>query len=153
MPRKQPTPESEGGDLKLLPERPPRGLGRHGRQFWRDFVTLANRLGASAADEPAFLECAQHYQFAMLAWETIEADGLFRLDENGVTRRHPAAQVHRDSWAAVLKTLALFGMTPASRKFQTIGHALDPFEQYLLDGMSIRNALMADVDDAAKRSK
>src|SRR5262245_33828821 len=103
-----------------LPTRPPAGLGDHGRAFWRKYAKLANALGvAQSIDAAAFLNCAQHYELAMLAWDQIRSDGLFRLDENGVTRRHPAAQVHRDSWAAVLKALKEFGMTPLAREAVT----------------------------------
>ena len=132
MPRKLHTPAPAGGEKKGLPTRPPGTLGKHGRQFWRDWSPAANRLGASEADAAAFLAAAEHYEFAMLAWDTIKTEGLFRLDENGVTRRHPAAQVHRDSWAAVVKTLGLFGLTPASRKFQPVGEQLDEFDRFLL---------------------
>ncbi len=88
-------------------------------------------MGATIADSPAFLSAAEHYEFAALAWEKIQAEGLFREDENHVTRRHPAAQVHRDSWAAVVKILSLFGMTPAARKFDSIGSEMDEFDQFL----------------------
>lgn len=110
-----------------LPTRPPAGLGDHGRQFWRKYAKLANALGvAQSIDTAAFLNCAQHYELAMLAWDEIRREGLFRKDENGVTRRHPAAQVHRDSWAAVLKALKEFGMTPYSREAITTAPPDEP---------------------------
>ena len=117
MPRKIAKPYIEG-EHRPLSEKPPRGLGKYGRAFWREFAPAAAQAGAMEGDGAAFQSAAEHYELAQLAWREIQVQGLFGTDEQGVRRRNPACIVHRDSWAACVKVLATFGLTPKGRAFE-----------------------------------
>lgn len=67
------------------------------------------------ADIPAFLLMLHHWRICDMALRMIETDGLTRLDESGVERKHPALQIFRDNSAAARQYYSEFGMTPSSR--------------------------------------
>ena len=50
-----------------------------------------------------------------MALDLVERDGLTRLDESKVERKHPALQIFRDNSAAARQWITEFGMTPSSR--------------------------------------
>ena len=96
----------------------PRGLGKHGRRFWRNTIPRLAELGLidADADAPKLELLAQHYELSQSAWETAQREGFFRLDENKVTRRHPALQVHSDSAAAFRMLASEFGIGALPRE-------------------------------------
>ena len=112
----------------------PRGvLGRHGRKFWRDHAGQLVDLGIlTSADGGAFLALCQSYELMLEAWAKVQAEGVFRQDENNVTRKHPGIQVWRDALTSFLKLAAQFGLTPVAREGLNIeAPAVDEYEVFL----------------------
>lgn len=113
--------------------KPPAILGRHGKKYWREVAPILIEYKLlTAGDLGAFTNLCVAWDLAMEALATIKAEGLFRQDENNVTRKHPAHQVWRDSLAQYLRLCGEFGLTPAARESLHLElEEEDPYEQYL----------------------
>lgn len=128
--------------------RPPAELNDYGRRFWKSHARRLFDAGRLAEDDvPLFVLLAISYGQALEAQAKIEAEGLFRQDENGVTRRHPAVQVQRDASAAFSRIGQHFGLSPRVRRVDKImdgdgaGDELDKF----LERKAARRKLAAEV--------
>ena len=115
------------------PTMPKNILGEHGRKFWREHSDKLVSLGIlTQADGGAFLALCQAYELMVVAWLKAREEGVFRQDENNVTRRHPAIQVWRDAQAAFLRSCQAFGLTPVARESLRITTPeLDDYESYV----------------------
>ena len=103
--------------------RPPAGkiLNRWGRQFWKDNAASLYRSGLlKETDVASFTMICQAYGLAMESAAMIAEEGLFRQDENNVTRKHPATQVHRDSVAMFNRLADKFALNPRARQAMKI---------------------------------
>lgn len=97
--------------------RPPAGSSRDVRAFYRRHALALVRAGRLTDDDaPAFALLAQTYAIAAEAVRVIGAEGYFRRDSEGVQRRHPAIQVHRDAAQTFARLASRFGMTPKDRE-------------------------------------
>jgi len=97
--------------------RAPQHLGRHAARWWRKVVPRLVELGIVdvRADYGRLVVLAQAWGMSQQAYQKIQDEGLFRQDENNVTRKHPAHQVWRDS-ANIYNSLGKeLGLTPLSR--------------------------------------
>jgi len=97
--------------------RTPKGLSEHAGRWWRRVVPRLVEMGVvdRDADYGRLVMLAQAWGMAQAAYDKIQEEGLFRQDENNVTRKHPAHQVWRDS-ANVYNSLGKeLGLTPMSR--------------------------------------
>lgn len=96
--------------------RPPAGSSKDVRAFYRQHAARLVEAGRLTDDDaPAFALLAQTYAIGAEAMRVIGAEGYFRRDENGVQRRHPAIQVHRDAAQTFARLGARFGMMPKDR--------------------------------------
>ena len=113
--------------------KPPAILGRHGKKYWRDVAPILIEYKLlTVGDLGAFTNLCVAWEMAMEALQTIKDEGLFRQDENNVTRKHPAHQIWRDSLSQYMKLAREFGLTPAAREaLQLEPVEEDPYEQYL----------------------
>ncbi len=101
----------------------PRGLNKFNplvARRWDQLAPILDEMGIlTAADLVAFKFMLQHVQLAEeAAAELRQADGthqLIRTDEQGIDRKHPLLQVHRDQSQMALRYLTEFGLTPSSR--------------------------------------
>lgn len=83
---------------------------------WDDLAPVLAVAGLlTPADAPAFLLMLHHLEIAFEALEMVKRDGLTRLDEAKVERKHPALQIFRDNSAQARQFITEFGMTPSSR--------------------------------------
>lgn len=113
--------------------RAPKELNEYGIAFWR---AHARRLYEAERfkedDAPLFVMLAQAYGMVLEAQAKILSEGLFRQDENDVTRKHPATQVHRDAVAMYNKLAPQFGMSPLIRRREKmVEETVDEFEVFL----------------------
>lgn len=109
----------------------PAGLPKESQKLWRQLAPELERLGLlTAADLPALLMTCVSGGLAIEAAKMIRSEGLFRRDENGVQRKHPAAQVFRDAAAGYFKQAAKFGLTPVDRSGLS---GLEPKEETLAE--------------------
>lgn len=103
---------------KTRPEMP-YGLKTHSpmvAKLWEQHAPEMERLGLlTGLDVGAYRLLLQHYLFALQAAKQVDVDGMFRLDENGVERKHPGMQVFRDNSEMYRKWASEFGLTPSSR--------------------------------------
>ncbi|MEZ4865340.1 MAG: phage terminase small subunit P27 family [Caldilineaceae bacterium] len=113
--------------------RPPAFLGKHGRQHWKDlFPLLVEHDLLTAGDLGAFVNLCAAYDMMIEALTALKSQGLTRLDENKVERKHPMHQIWRDSLTQYLKLADAFGLTPSAREgLHITTPALDPYEEYL----------------------
>jgi len=80
--------------------------------------TLAVLMGRGVLGTPdleAFERYCQHLCFAYSANKVLTQDGILDRDEQGILRKHPAMQIHRDNSLAALRFEAEFGLTPSAR--------------------------------------
>ena len=103
-------------DIKTAP-RAPKGLSPSARTWWRKIVPRLIELDIVdvKADYGRLVLLAQAWGLAQDAYKKMLDEGLFRKDEKGVTRKHPAHQVWRDSSAAYNSLGKELGLTPLSR--------------------------------------
>ena len=88
---------------------------------WDGLAPLLEAAGLlSPADLPGFLLLLQHLDFCEQAAYLVKRDGMTRLDEAKVERKHPALQIFRDNSAAARQWSVQFGMTPSSRSGLTV---------------------------------
>ena len=125
--------------------RTPKGLSKHAAAFWRRYAADLAALGlVTGPDLPALQLMAMTWGIALDAAELVSRDGLTRLDENQVERKHPALQIFRDSALAYRQWATEFGMTPLARgRIDVSATSPDPvseFERYLRRGAERRAA-------------
>lgn len=114
-PGKRPLPANEPKPKPVAPD-PPAWLDREARALWKEIGPELERLGLlTAVDGPAFAMLLTHYVLAVKAARRIKKDGILSVDEQGVTRKHPASQIVRDHSAAFRQYVAEFGLSPAAR--------------------------------------
>ena len=157
--------DSQGGsvdkDTRPLPDwlRPPAGkvLNRWGRRFWKDIAGDLYRANLLKSNDIAtFTMLCQSYGLAMEAAVKIAEEGLFRQDENNVTRKHPSHQVWRDSTATFNRIADKFALNPKSRQAMKVDTSdADEFDLFLArrpgSGMpSSIERLLYDVVDARR---
>ena len=97
--------------------RAPTGLSKNAKYWWRRVVPRLVEMEVVdiQADHGRLVLLAQAWGMAMDAYQTIMDEGLFRKDENKVTRKHPAHQVWRDSVSMYNSLGKELGLTPLSR--------------------------------------
>jgi P27 family predicted phage terminase small subunit len=102
--------------IKTAP-RAPKGLSKSAQLWWRKLVPRLIELDVidMKADYGRLVLLAQAWGMSWDAYQTIQDEGMFRKDEKGVTRKHPAHQVWRDSAAAYNSLGKELGLTPLSR--------------------------------------
>jgi len=102
---------------KKTAPRAPKGLSKSAQLWWRRIVPRLLELDVIdvQADFGRLVLLSQAWGMAWDAYQTIQKEGLFRKDEKGVTRKHPAHQVWRDSSAAYNSLGKELGLTPLSR--------------------------------------
>ena len=79
--------------------------------------TLAILMEAGVLGVPdleAFERYCQHLCFAYEANKALTRDGILSHDEQGILRKHPAMQIHRDNSLAALRYEEQFGLTPSA---------------------------------------
>lgn len=113
--------------------RTPSELNEYGKRFWKAHAARLHRAERLKEDDvPLFLLLAQAYGMALESQQKILDEGLFRQDENSVTRRHPAVQVHRDAVAMYGKIAERFGLSPLVRfQKKILDDTVDEFEAFL----------------------
>ena len=134
--------------------RPPAGkiLNRWGRQFWKDNAGDLYRADLlKETDIASFIMLCQAYGLAMESATKIGEEGLFRQDENNITRKHPATQVHRDSVAMFNRLADKFALNPKARQTMKIASDEDDiFTAYLMSNPRLRSEKksLLDMSDA-----
>ncbi|MFN2363171.1 MAG: phage terminase small subunit P27 family [Halarsenatibacteraceae bacterium] len=109
-----------------MPKKPRGVLLKEARQVWNDIAPILFDMGAlDSIDYPTFAIMLEHYALAIRAAETIREEGLFRFDENGVQRKHPATQVLRDNSQQYRQYLKEFGLSPKAREALNLDHYFD----------------------------
>ena len=103
-------------DTKRAP-RTPAGLSKHAARWWRRVVPRLIEMDVVDvdADYGRLVLLAQAWGMAQESYDKIQEEGLFRQDENNVTRKHPAHQVWRDSSSVYNSLGKELGLTPLSR--------------------------------------
>lgn len=76
---------------------------------------LRQRVVLNSCDAESFSRYIQHLRIAYQADEILKAEGVTTIDEDGLTRKHPALQIHRDNSLAALRFEEQFGLTPSAR--------------------------------------
>lgn len=100
-----------------LPKKPRGVLLKEARQAWNELAPILYDMGAlEKIDYTTFSIMLEHYALAIRAAETIRKEGLFRRDENGVQRKHPAAQVLRDNSQQYRQYIKEFALSPKARQ-------------------------------------
>lgn len=99
------------------PKKPRGVLLKVARQAWNELAPVLYDMGAlEKVDFPTFAIMLEHYALTVKAAETIREEGLFRYDENGVQRKHPATQVLRDNSQQYRQYVKEFALSPRARK-------------------------------------
>lgn len=111
----------------------PKELNSYGLYFWRAHARRLHEADRfKEEDAPLFVMLAQAYGMVLESQKKILDEGLFRQDENSVTRKHPATQVHRDAVAMYNKLAPQFGMSPLIRRREKmVDETLDEFELFI----------------------
>ncbi len=76
---------------------------------------LRQKVVLNSSDAESFARYIQHLRLAYQADEILKAEGVITHDEDGLPRKHPALQIHRDNSMAALKFEEQFGLTPSAR--------------------------------------
>ena len=76
---------------------------------------LRKNVVLNSCDVEAFCRYIQHLRIAYEADAILKRDGIMTKDENGLIRKHPALQIHRDNSLAALRFEEQFGLTPSAR--------------------------------------
>jgi P27 family predicted phage terminase small subunit len=76
---------------------------------------LADHKISKDCDRAAYERYCQHLFLAYRAYAVLKKEGETIIDNRGVTRKHPAAQIHKDNSIMALKFEEQFGLTPLSR--------------------------------------
>lgn len=146
---RRPTPTKlkklRGGDPRFYNEgqprfaapssvRPPAILGPVGKKHWKEIAPLLVEHDLLTTGDLALLtQLCVAFEIATEARQTMNDEGLFRRDEEGVQRKHPGMQVWRDATATYLRLAGEFGLSPAAREKLGIipDDGPDPYEEYL----------------------
>jgi len=105
-------------EVKKAPPRAPKGLSKSAQLWWRKVVPRLIELDVIdvSADYGRLVLLAQAWGMAQDAYKTLIREGILRKDDRGITRKHPAHQIWRDSSAAYNSLGKELGITPLSRK-------------------------------------
>jgi len=108
-------------------------MTKEAQRIWHKLTPALAEMGVlTEIDAYTLALLCQHWAYALEAIRTIDAQGLFRDDENGVTRKHPAHQILRDSTMMVMKIGSEFGLTPSAREGLHVElEKEDPYESFL----------------------
>jgi P27 family predicted phage terminase small subunit len=108
-------------------------MSKEAQRIWHKLTPQLHEMGVLAEiDAYTLALLCQHWAYALEAIRTIDAEGLFRQDENGVTRKHPAHQILRDSTNMIVRLGSEFGLTPSAREgLQVEMMEADPYETFL----------------------
>lgn len=99
----------------IAPKRPT-WLPDEAKKKWKELAPELEKLGLlTVVDGPAFAMMLEHWALAVEAAKVIKKEGTMTVDERGLPRKHPLAQVLRDHSAAFKGYMAEFGLSPASR--------------------------------------
>ena len=79
-------------------------------------VLLADKKVLGQCDMEAFERYCQHLYLAHEANRILREEGVISVDEDGVSHKHPATQIHRDNSLAALRYEEQFGLTPSARQ-------------------------------------
>lgn len=85
------------------------------RRAKQTLAVLREKAGLNSCDAEPFARYLQHLRLAHEAYEKLKAEGLTTVDENGLARKHPANQIHRENSLAALRYEEQFGLTPSAR--------------------------------------
>ena len=114
--------------------RAPAVLGPVGKKHWRELAPLLIQHDLlTTADLALFTQLCVAFEIATEARQTMNDEGLFRLDEEGVQRKHPGMQVWRDATATYARLANEFGLSPAAREALGVGdrNQVDPYQEYV----------------------
>lgn len=96
--------------------RPPKELGREGRQLWRERVVPLVELGVvSEADRPAVTAMCQHWERMQRAQRVLDVQGYFVPGSMGQMVTHPALRIVNDASTHFLRYATEFGLTASAR--------------------------------------
>ena len=76
---------------------------------------LRKRVVLNSCDAEAFSRYIQHLRIAYEADAILKRDGIVIADRDGIIRKHPALQIHKDNSLAALRFEEQFGLTPSAR--------------------------------------
>lgn len=137
---------------KRAPKGKPKARGKpidrfaeHMKRFDARFREQLQKAGVlQDSDLQAYELMAQHWVLAQVALDAIRAEGMTRLDENKVERKHPMLQIMRDNSVAFRSYAMTFGLVPTARGAlkDLRSPSADPFEEFL----GQRVAMDADSD-------
>lgn len=100
----------------LEDERPPRELGRHGRELWRSIVVDLIRLGlVTTADRAAAVAMCGAWERMRRAELVLDEQGFFVPGSMGQMIAHPAVRIASDASAQFRRYAVEFGLTPSAR--------------------------------------
>lgn len=126
---------------KELPKKPRGVLLKEARRAWNELAPVLHDMGAlEKVDFPSFVMMMEHYALAVRAAKKIREDGLFREDENGVERKHPATQVLRDNSQQYRQYIREFAVSPRARELLNLDHYFEDKER------SAEDVLNGDVE-------
>jgi P27 family predicted phage terminase small subunit len=153
MPRKKPTalkllqgtyrPDRVKGEPKPRPlaPKPPRGLPKEARRWWRELAPKLEPLGLlTETDGPAFADYCLCLARLDAAERDIQERGLLVPGERGMVK-NPSCQLAREYRAAVQKWAARFGLDPQSRTGLDVKgdeKEVDEFEEFLQRGKELQ---------------
>jgi P27 family predicted phage terminase small subunit len=99
-----------------LSKRAPRNLSEGAGYFWRKYIPKLVDMGVPfEVDEPALIITAEAWALAIESRANLDKEGTTTVDEKGLVRKHPDAQIWRDNAGLFLKGASLFGMTASDR--------------------------------------
>lgn len=125
-PTEQKIAEGNRGKRKLEPEKEPqystdnlvptKKLSKHAQEEWNRLSPIITKSKVfTEADTAALtLHCETYATFVRATNELEQDGGLFTFTKAGITT-HPAVRIQNNCAALILKFLAEFGLTPASR--------------------------------------
>lgn len=97
------------------PPRPPRGLGKVGREAWRRLWDVGGSWLSPVADAAILTRLCQAYDEAAELRARIEQDGHFSTGSMGQTVAHPAVAMLRKLEELITRYESLCGLTPSDR--------------------------------------
>ena len=133
--------EKKDYSTKELPKKPRGVLLKEARRAWNELAPVLHDMGAlEKVDYPSFVMMLEHYALAVRAAKKLRKEGLFRLDENGVERKHPATQVLRDNSQQYRQYIREFAVSPRARKTLNLDHYFEDKDK------SVEDILNGDID-------
>lgn len=95
---------------------PPEWLNKEQRNFWAEVYPLLHGARViTSADEQALAHLCIALAEVRAATETLEAQGRYQVNDQGMIKVHPAVHVLNNALSASKSLMSEFGMTPASR--------------------------------------